>query len=173
MVDPGRPLHYIWHYRYITLWSRVLPTKFGRLAILSNLTFAWTRLTLHKFWPQQCFTFWSGVLPTKFGSHIAFLSKFWPCLAPTHLCMTFDLMNALRFGHGFFLPNLVAIGHFLSNLTSGWPLTFVGVALKVYPQTFLGAGASPTPMPVSGRYFKTRTAEHTYVQTEYYFRTII
>ena len=32
--------------------------------------------------------------------------------------MTFDPSNALHFGQGFFLPNLVAIGHFLAI----WPL---------------------------------------------------
>ena len=39
--------------------------------------------------------------------------------------MTFDPNNALRFGLGFFLPNLVAIGHIKAIwplLDPGWPL---------------------------------------------------
>ena len=48
--------------------------------------------------------------------------------------MTFDPINALQFSRGFSLPNLVALGHFLSNLTSGWPLTFGRVASKSWPQ---------------------------------------
>ena len=35
-----------------------------------------------------------------------------PCMTPADPNMIFDPSNALRFGQGFFPPNLVAIGHF-------------------------------------------------------------
>ena len=59
---------------------------------------------------------WSGVLPTKFGGNRAFLSK----LTLPDPFMTFDPSNALRFGQGFFPPNLVATGISM-QLTPGWP----------------------------------------------------
>ena len=39
------------------------------------------------------------------------LILFDPWLTPADPCMTFDPSNALRSGQGFFLPNLVALGH--------------------------------------------------------------
>ena len=50
VVDPSWPLHDLWPQQCITLWSRVLPTKFGGLrAFLSNLTSGWPWLT--PTWP--------------------------------------------------------------------------------------------------------------------------
>ena len=160
-VDLGWLVHDLWPQQCITLWSWVLPTKFGgHRALLSKLTPTWPELTLHDLWPQQCIMFWSGILPTKFGGHRALLSnltpgwprmtpawpltpamhyalvrgsshKIWwpkdiakqidPYLTPADPYMTFDPNNALCSGQGFFPPNLVAIGHLLSNLTPTWP----------------------------------------------------
>ena len=87
LVDLGWPVHDLWPQQYITLWSWVLPTKFGgHRAFLSNLTLVDPWWPLHDLWPQQCITLWPGVLPTKFGGHRALLSKLtptWPQLAPT------------------------------------------------------------------------------------------
>ena len=102
----------------------------------------------------------------------------WPQFNP---CMTFEPINALPFGQGFFLPNLVAVGHsgaiwplvdpgwplhdiwphhcttlwsrvamghFQGNLTSGWSLTFGGVALKICSQNSQTSLAVPYPMPI-------------------------
>ena len=151
LVDPGWPLHDLWPQQCITLWSGVLPTKFGGHRALLRWPLLDPSWPLHDLRPQQCITLWSEVLPTKFGDHRALLSKLtptWPQLTPTwpltpamHYgsvrdsshqiwwpkgiskqfdpwltpddpCMTFDPSSALRFGQGFFLPNLVAIEHF-------------------------------------------------------------
>ena len=102
-----------------TLWSRILPTKFCcHRAFMSNLTPGWP---LHDLWPQQCITLQSRILPTKFSYHRAFLSN----LTLVDPCMTFDPINALHFGQGFLLANLVAIGHSWAIwplLDSSWPL---------------------------------------------------
>ena len=46
LFDPAWPLHDLWSHECTTLWSRVLPTKFGcHRAFLSNLTSGWRRLT--------------------------------------------------------------------------------------------------------------------------------
>ena len=76
LLDPSWPLHDLWSQQCITLWSVILPTKFGgHRALLSKLTPSWPQLTLHVFWPQQCITPWSVILPTKFGDHRVFLSN--------------------------------------------------------------------------------------------------
>ena len=86
LVDPGWPLHDLRPQHCTTLWSGVLPTKFGgHRSFLNNLMPSWPRLTHHDLWPYQCTTLRSGVLPTKFGSHRAFLSNLtpgWPRLTP-------------------------------------------------------------------------------------------
>ena len=67
-----------------TLWSAVLPTKFGsHRAFLSNLTFGWIQVTLLDLWLHQCAMLYSGLLPTKSCGHMAFLSNLtsgWPRL---------------------------------------------------------------------------------------------
>ena len=46
LVDPGWPLHDHWPQQCITLWSGVLPNKFGgHRALLSKLTPTWPQLT--------------------------------------------------------------------------------------------------------------------------------
>ena len=108
-LTPAWPLTH----RCITLWSGVLSAKFGgHRAFLKNLTSGWHWLI--PAWPltQQWVTLWSRVLPTKFGGQF----DLWLTLADP--CMTFDPSNALRSGQGFFLPNLVAIGHCWAS----WPL---------------------------------------------------
>ena len=55
------------------------------------------------------------------------------CLTPADLCMTFDPSNALCSGQGFFLPNLIAIGHYLAI----WPLINPGWTLHdLWPQQY-------------------------------------
>ena len=103
-------------------WSGILPTKFGgHRALLSNLTPGWPRMT--PAWPLTPAMHYALV---RGSSH-----KIWwpkdvakqidPYLTPADPYMTFDPNNALRSGQGFFPPNLVAIGHLLSNLTPTWP----------------------------------------------------
>ena len=73
---------------------------------------------LHDLWPQQFIMLGSGVLPIKFGGHRALLSELtpnWPQLTPI---WPLTPSNVLCSGQGFFLANLVAIGHCLAN----WPL---------------------------------------------------
>ena len=84
------------------------------IGLLSNLISGWPQ---HDFWQQQCITLWPGVLPIKFGSHRAFLRNL-TSVNPSDFCMIFDPSNALHFGQGFFLLNLVATGHFKAI----WPL---------------------------------------------------
>ena len=49
--DPGWPLHDLWPQKCITLWSGVLPTKFGgHRALLSKLTHSQPQLT--PTWPS-------------------------------------------------------------------------------------------------------------------------
>ena len=49
-VDPGWPVHDLWPQQCITLWSGILPTKFGgHRAFLSNVTPGWPRIT--PAWP--------------------------------------------------------------------------------------------------------------------------
>ena len=94
--------------------------------------------------------------------------------------MTFDSSSALRFGQGFFSPNLVATEHFYGRLTPGWPLTPSGVASKICQQTSWGGVASknmptnlmdtfPTPMP-SFSSIPQSIAGHTH--TLHYFSNI-
>ena len=59
---------------------------------------------------MHCTLVWSAVLPTN--------EQFDVWLTPNDPCLTFDLSNALHFGQGFFLPNLLAIG--ISQAV--WPL---------------------------------------------------
>ena len=103
-------------------WSGILPTKFGgHRALLSNLTPGWPRMT--PTWPLTPAMHYALV---RGSSH-----KIWwpkdiakqidPYSTPADPYMTFDPNNALRSGQGFFPPNLVAIGHLLSNLTPTWP----------------------------------------------------
>ena len=50
LVDLGWPVHVLWPQQCITLWSWVLPTKFGgHRALLSQLTPTWPQLT--PSWP--------------------------------------------------------------------------------------------------------------------------
>ena len=66
---------------------------------------------VHDLWPHQCTSHRSGVLPAEFGCQMAFLINLtsgWPQLT----CMTCNPINELHFSQGFFLPILVAIGHF-------------------------------------------------------------
>ena len=49
-LDPSWPLHDLWPQQCITLWSVILPTKFGgHRAFLSNLTPGWPLMT--PAWP--------------------------------------------------------------------------------------------------------------------------
>ena len=86
LVDLSWPLHDLWPQQCITLWSGVLPTKFGsHRELLSKLTPTWPQLT--PTWPLtpamhyaliRCFL-------TKLGGHRALLSKLtptWPQLTP-------------------------------------------------------------------------------------------
>ena len=135
LVDPSWPLEDLWPHQCITLWSGILstnwsgilPTKFGgHRTLLSNLTPGWPRMT--PAWPLTPAMHYALV---RGSSH-----KIWwpkdiakqidPYVTPADPYMTFDPNNALRSGQGFFPPNLVAIGHLLSNLTQltpTWPLT--------------------------------------------------
>ena len=122
--------------------SEVLPTKFGsHRTFLSNLSPGWPFLT--PVWPltPALHFILFRVLPTKFGSHRAFLRNMilgWPRLTPG-----WPLTPALHFSQGFFLPNLVAIGH-------SWaicPLVDPGCPLyDLWPQhcTSLWSGVLPT-----------------------------
>ena len=50
LLDPSWPLHDLWPQQCITLWSEILPTKFGgHRAFLSNLTPGWPQMT--PTWP--------------------------------------------------------------------------------------------------------------------------
>ena len=152
VVDPSWPLHDLWPQQCITLWSRVLPTKFGGLrAFLSNLTSGWPCLTpAWPLTPAMHYTSGQGFFLPNLVAIGHFLSNLtlvdsrltpaWPLTPAMHYalvwrgsflsnlvaiflsnltsgwpddpCMTFDPSNALHSGQGFFLPNLVAIGHF-------------------------------------------------------------
>ena len=136
-------------HRCITLWSGVLSTIFWWPQGISKefnlwLTLAWP---VHDFWPQQCITLWSWVLPTKFGGHRALLRKLTPLLDPSWPFMTFDPVNVLRSGHGFFPPNLVAIGHYYANwplldpswpFYDLWPQQYIMLWLGIFPTKFGG-----------------------------------
>ena len=122
LLDPSWPLHDLWPQQCIMFWSGILLTKFGgHRALLSNLTPGWPRMT--PAWPLTPAMHYALV---RGSSH-----KIWwpkdiarqidPYLTPADLYMTFDPNNAVRSGQGFFPPNLVAIGHLLSNLTPTWP----------------------------------------------------
>ena len=127
-VDTCWPLHGLWRHQCTSLWSGIfLPNLVAVWHLWSIWPLVYSGWPLHDLWPQQCITVSSGVLPTKFGSHRAFLSNLTPLVDPVFPCMTFDHSNALHFGQGFFLPNLVATV-FLSNLTPDWPkMTPVGL----------------------------------------------
>ena len=87
LVDPGWPLHVFWPQQWVTIWSRVLPTKFsGHTSFLSHLTSGWPRLT--PAWPLTPAIRYTLVrdFSTKFSGHKALLSKLtptWPQLTPT------------------------------------------------------------------------------------------
>ena len=86
-IDHIWPLHDFWPQQSITLWSEILPAKFGgHRAFLSK--FIDPGWDMHDLWPQQSITLWSGVLPTKFGGHRVFLGKLtsgWPWMTPAWL----------------------------------------------------------------------------------------
>ena len=104
------------------LWSRFLPIKFGaRTTFESNLISNWPWLTLHNLSVKGVF------LP-----NLVVIEHFWAMWPLYDPYVTFDPSNALYSGQVFFLPNLVVIGHSKDNLTSGWPLTFDGIASKIY-----------------------------------------
>ena len=87
-------------------------------------------------WPQQCITPLSGVLPANFWSHRILLNHVnsgWPS---PNLFRAFNIGNALHYGHGFFLPNLVARGFFKVKLTSWWYFTLGGVT-SIMPTNLL------------------------------------
>ena len=76
LVDLDWPLYDLLPPHSTSLWSGVLPSKFGsHRTFLSNMT---PGLPLHDLWPQLCTSLWSGVLPTNFGSHRAFLNNLTP-----------------------------------------------------------------------------------------------
>ena len=85
LADPSWPLHDLWSHQCTTLWSGVLPTKFGYpWAFLINLTPGWPQLTpTWSLTPAIHYTLIT-VLPTKFGGCRAFLMQF-------DLWVTFDL----------------------------------------------------------------------------------
>ena len=127
LVDPDWPLHHLWPQQWVTLWSGLLPTKFGGYtAFLSNLTSGWPWQT--PAWPLTPEMHYALV---RDSSH-----KIWwpkgiakqidPYLTPADPYTTFDPSSALRFGQGFFPPKLVAIGHCEANwpqMTPTWLLT--------------------------------------------------
>ena len=181
LVDPGWPLHDLWPQQCSTLWSGVLPIKFGcHRAFLSNLTSVDPSWPLHDLWPSNALCSGQGFfLPNLLA--IGHSWAIWPLVDPDWPFITFDPSNVLRSGQGFFLPNLVGIGHswaiwplvdpswplhnlwphkcitlwsgvlpttfgtrraFLSQLTSGWPLTFDEVTSKSWPYP---SGVCPLP----------------------------
>ena len=98
-------------------------TKFGdHRAFLNYLTSGWSRLipawhlTLNNALRSDQ-GFFRPNLVVKKG--IPAISGLW--LTLDEPSMTFEQGNVLRSGQGFFQPNLVEA--YLSNLTSGWPLT--------------------------------------------------
>ena len=103
----------------ITLWSGVLPTKFGdHRALLSKLTPTWPQLT-----PTWSLTPAMHYGLVRYSSHQIWWpqgipKEFDPWLTPDDPCMTFDPSSALRSGQEFYSPNLVAIGHSWTI----WPL---------------------------------------------------
>ena len=116
--------------RCITLWSGILPTKFGgHRALLSILTPTWPSLPRHDLWPQQCITLWTGILPTKFGGHRAFLSNLtpgWPWMTPAQpltLAMHYPLVRGSS--HQIWWPKGIASKLIPTwpQLTPTWPLT--------------------------------------------------
>ena len=123
LLDPRWPLHDLWSQQCITLWSGILPTKFGgHRTLLSNLTPGGPRMTPAWPLPQQCITLWSGVLLTKFGGHMELPSKLtptWPQLTPTWPLTT--IMQRITLWSGV-LPTKFG-GHraLPSKLTPSWP----------------------------------------------------
>ena len=121
LIDPGWLLHDLWPQQSITLWSGILPTKFGgHRALLSKLTPTWPQLTpIPHSTPAMHYSM-VRVLPTKFGGHRVLPSKLtpddssWPLhdLWPQQRIMLWSGILPTKFG-----------GHrtFLSNLTPGWP----------------------------------------------------
>ena len=71
------------------------------------------------FDPAHCITFCSGVLPTVMTPEHFQQFDLW--LTPDDPCVTFGPSNVLHFCQGFFLPNLVPVGH--SQADSLW-MTF-------------------------------------------------
>ena len=94
---------------------------------ISKLFYLWLTPAdpVQDLWPHQCITLWSGVISTNIWWPQGISKEFDLRLTLADPCMNFDLSNALRSGHGFFPPNLVAIGHCLANwplLDPSWPL---------------------------------------------------
>ena len=111
LITPA--MHDLWPQQCDTLWPGFL---LSNLVAIGDFLAIWTLVDtgwpMYDLWSQQCIMLWSGVLPTKFSSHKAFLSNLthgWPQLTPA---WPLTPNNALHFGQGFFLPNLVAKGHF-------------------------------------------------------------
>ena len=91
---------------------------------------------MHDLWPQQCITFESRVLSTKSGNNIEVLSNLtsaWPKLTSAWT-LTPSQSNALYFGQGSFLPNLVAIGHSRAI----WPLVDSDWSLREFWPHYTG-----------------------------------
>ena len=109
----------LWPHQFITLLCGVLSTKFGRhRTFLRNSISGWPQLT--PAWPPipaMSYTLKDQrfFLPNLVA--IWYFLAIWPFdlwLTLADPCMTFDPSNALRslrFGQGFFPPNLVVMGH--------------------------------------------------------------
>ena len=137
---PGWPLCDLWPQQCTTLWSGVLLTKcrdhrtFLRQFDLwmTHLWWGCSENMLLPSFSSMCQSVTKRIAGQTNKLTKLFLS-YWS--TPVDPYVTFNSGIALHFSQGFFPSNLVAMGYYLSNLTSGWPLTFGRVTSKSWPWT--------------------------------------
>ena len=118
LPDPSWPLHDLWTQQRITLWSRILPTKFGgHRSFLSNWPLVDPSMTSD---PQQCIMLWSGFFPPTLVA-IGHCWANWPLLDPSWLLHDLWPQQCITLWSGV-LPTKFS-GHkaLLSKLTPTWP----------------------------------------------------
>ena len=108
LAHPGRPW-WLRHWPLPSGWPLITPGN--HMAFLSNFTCGWPQMALARpLTPSMHYTLvWGSFY--QFWQTQDNSEEFDLLLTLADTCMNFDPSNALHSGHGFFLPNLVAIGH--------------------------------------------------------------